>query len=74
MQIDFTDKVVLVTGASRGIGRSIAVEFAKLNAKVAVHYNKNRQAAEKTLSKMAGDNHIIVKGDLSDPVAVDDIV
>ena len=74
MQIDFTDKVVLVTGASRGIGRSIAIEFAQLNATVAVHYNKNKQAAEKTLSKMTGENHITVKGDLSDPVAVDDIV
>ena len=73
MDIDFTDQVVLVTGSSRGIGRAIALEFAKLNAKVAVHYNKNKQAAENTLSELPGNNHIIVKGDLSDPVAVEDI-
>ena len=74
MQIDFTDKVVLVTGASRGIGRSIAIEFAKLNAKVIVHYNRNKEAAERVLSEMAGDGHIMVKGDLADPVAIDDVV
>lgn len=74
MRSDFTNKVVLVTGASRGMGRVIAVEFAESNAKVAVHYNKNREAAEMTVSKMAGKGHIMVKGDLSDPVAIDDIV
>ena len=36
--LDFTDKVVLITGSSRGIGRAIARLFAERGARVAVHY------------------------------------
>jgi 3-oxoacyl-[acyl-carrier protein] reductase len=35
---DFTDKVVFITGGSRGIGRAMAVRFAQLNAKVVITY------------------------------------
>jgi len=35
---DFTDKVVFITGGSRGIGRAMAVRFAELNAKVVITY------------------------------------
>ena len=46
MTIDLTDKTVLVTGASRGIGRALAQGLAAAGATVAVHYNKNSAAAE----------------------------
>ena len=68
--MDFSDKVVLVTGASRGIGRAIAQQFAERNATVAVHYNRNQIAAKETQSSLKGDNHIIVQADISDPEAV----
>lgn len=66
----FTDKIVLVTGASRGIGREIAIQFAARGARVAVHYNANREAAQTTLASLAGSGHIIVQGDVADPDAV----
>ncbi|GAB4328425.1 MAG: 3-oxoacyl-[acyl-carrier-protein] reductase [Candidatus Zixiibacteriota bacterium] len=46
MKIDFTDKVVLITGASRGIGRSAAMLFAEHNANVALNFRQNRNAID----------------------------
>jgi NAD(P)-dependent dehydrogenase (short-subunit alcohol dehydrogenase family) len=72
--LDFTDKVVLITGSSRGIGRSIAQLFAERGARIAVHYLANRSAAEDTMSSLAGSGHLLVQGDIADPSAVAAIV
>ena len=50
MKIDLSDQVVMVTGASRGIGREIARRFADSGARVVVHFHKNSQAAKQTLA------------------------
>ena len=42
-------KVALVTGASRGIGRGIAIELGKAGAAVVVNYNSNKQKAEEVV-------------------------
>ena len=76
--LDFTDKVVLITGSSRGIGRAIALLFAERGARVAVHYHRDRAAAEATLAALPGGPHLLVAGDLADAAAVaafvDDVV
>ena len=48
----FRDKVVLITGASRGIGKAIAIEFAKQEAIVLINFRSNKKEAEKTLKKV----------------------
>lgn len=51
---DFSGDVVLVTGASGGIGQGIALRFAESGAKVAVHYHANREAAEMLAADIGG--------------------
>ena len=72
--ITFKNKIVLVTGASRGIGREIARQFARYGATVIVHYHRNQAAAEETLRIMAGDGHMIVAADMQDSEAIAEMV
>lgn len=68
MQIDLTGKTVLVTGASRGIGRSIAEGLAGSGATVAVHFNHSRAEAE-SLARSLGNGARAFQADLADPEA-----
>jgi len=55
------DKVALVTGSSRGVGKSIAIAFAKEGAKVMVNYTSNEKAANEvleTIQKMGGQARV----------------
>jgi NAD(P)-dependent dehydrogenase (short-subunit alcohol dehydrogenase family) len=65
MNIDLTGRNVLVTGASRGIGRALAVALAASGATVGVHYNRNRDAAE-TLAGTLGHGARAFGADLAD--------
>ncbi len=62
-----TDQVALVTGASRGIGRGVAVALAKAGANVAVNYFDDPDVAMETarLIEEAGSRALLVQGDVS---------
>jgi len=66
MIFDFKEKNILVTGASRGIGKAIAIMFAKAGGNVIIHYNKNHKAAKEVHTSLTTGNHSIFQADLSD--------
>jgi 3-oxoacyl-[acyl-carrier protein] reductase len=61
-----TDKVALVTGGSRGIGRAIALALSAHGARVAINYASNATAAEETARECGGEGRtIMLAGDVS---------
>jgi len=66
--MDFTGKVVLVTGGSRGIGRACAVAFGKAGATVVLTYAGNEAAAAEAV-KLAGPKARSVRFDVADTAA-----
>jgi len=69
-------KKAIVTGGSRGIGRAIALEFAKQGADILINYNHSREAAEQLASEIRelGQIAITVKASVSDSSAVHDMI
>ncbi|MEU3463602.1 SDR family oxidoreductase [Streptomyces sp. NPDC006733] len=64
-----TGRRVLVSGASRGLGRALAQAFAANGDRVAVHYGSRREEAEETLAELPGTGHVLLGADLADPAA-----
>jgi len=66
-QMEFKGKVALVTGASRGIGRAIAIELAKNGASIAINYHSDIKSAKETqkLVNKTGVKSEIFKADVS---------
>lgn len=67
MKIDLTEQKILVTGASRGLGRAIAEQLAGAGAQVAVHYVRNAQTAQR-VADACGRGATTFQADLGKPV------
>jgi 3-oxoacyl-[acyl-carrier protein] reductase len=70
MMIVMTGRAVLVTGASRGIGRAVAEAFAGSGDRVAIHCRESVRAAEQLRDALPGEGHVVVQADLADSEAV----
>lgn len=65
-----TGRAVLVTGASRGIGRAVAKAFAADGDRVAIHHRDSADLAGSLLTTLPGEGHCVVSGDVAEPEAV----
>lgn len=74
--MNFANKIVFVTGASRGIGNALAIAFAEKKAKVVVNYNSSKKEAEKTVKQItdSGGQAIKIKANVSKKKEVDKMV
>ena len=67
------DQTALVTGASRGIGRAVTLRLAQAGARVILHYNTNKSAAE-TVAVEVGQSSQLVRADLRSSKEIDRMV
>lgn len=64
-------KTILVTGASKGIGRAIAEEIGSQGARVVAHYGSDRAGAEAAVAGLPDDRRILIGSDLAQPDGAD---
>lgn len=70
------DRVCIITGGGRDIGRSVSLKLAKEGAKLVINYYGSQEQAEKTLAdvKALGAEAILFRGDMSKPEEVQALV
>jgi len=70
--MELKDKIVVITGSSSGIGKTIAIQFAKEGAKIVVNYRANKKGGEETLAEVQKYSEgLLVQADVSKPEEIE---
>ncbi|MBN1847753.1 MAG: 3-oxoacyl-[acyl-carrier-protein] reductase [Deltaproteobacteria bacterium] len=74
--MEFSEKRILITGATRGLGKAIAFAFAREGAWVCINYHTDEEAASATKHQIKAltDKHMIFKADITDRAQVEGMV
>lgn len=73
MNISLQNQIILVTGASRGIGAAICRLLGQAGAKVALHYHRSKELVDNLTHEIGGGAHAF-QADLGDPIACRQLV
>jgi 3-oxoacyl-[acyl-carrier protein] reductase len=76
MEIRFDNQVVLITGASTGIGAALARAFGAAGARVVVHYNRSQTEAQTVAAEIeaAGGEALLIQADVTIPAQIQQLV
>ncbi len=72
--MNLNNKHILITGASRGIGKATAILMAKRGATIGINYRANDKEAEQTLQELGGEGHQLFKSDISKDGAAQELI
>ncbi|MEL7163493.1 MAG: SDR family NAD(P)-dependent oxidoreductase, partial [Bacteroidota bacterium] len=66
---DFSNKTVLITGSSKGVGAATARAFARAGARVCVHFGQDQAGGKAVLQSLEGAGHCLLQADIGDAKA-----
>jgi len=72
--LDLTNKVVLITGASRGIGRETALQMAEAGARLGLNYHRSETEMRSLVAEIGDERCMSVRADIGDPVETEAMI